>query len=257
MKNSLSVIIISRNAQELIGDCIKSADWADEVILVDTGSEDKTVEIARRLKARVARLDFCGFDFSGWRNHGLKLAKGDWVFYLDTDERITPELKEEIEALLKKNDSLSAYAVPRRNYYFGREMSYGGAWPDYVKRLFKRESLKEWQGGLHEEPVFGGKLGHLKAPLLHFSHRDLTSMLNKTRDWSKIEADLLLQAGHPPITWWRIGRIMIGELWQRLVKLQGYRDGTEGWLEAIFQMFSRFITYARLWEYQRSKKAEQ
>jgi len=134
-------------------------------------------------------------------------------------------------------------------------MHYGGAWPDYVKRLFLKEKLKRWIGELHEDPVFEGEMGRLKNPIVHIAHRDLSLMVEKTREWSKIEAELLYKTGHPPVTWWRILRIMLSEFWLRGVKLQGWRDGTVGWIEIIFQMFSRFVTYGRLWELQQKHKS--
>jgi len=249
MKKKLSIIVIARNEEKMIADCLQSASWADEIILVDTGSTDKTLAIARQYRPKIIRLKAEKLEYARWRNRGLKEAQGDWVFYLDADERITPSLRAEIRKVIKTTKK-TAFAVPRRNFYFGREMHYGGAWPDYVKRLFKRDKLRRWQGRLHEEPVFEGKLGHLREALIHLTHRDLSSMLAKTSRWSKIEAELLYQAGHPPVTWWRILRIMGSEFWRRGIKLQGWRDGTFGWIEVIFQVFSRFVTYARLWEMQ-------
>lgn len=245
----LSVIIIARNEEKMIEDCLESIKWADEIVIVDTGSTDKTIEIAKGYRARVISVAGEKMNFSHWRNKGLKEARGDWILYLDADERTTPELRKEIKETIEKGND-GAFAIPRRNFYLGKEVRFGGAWPDYVKRLFKKEKLKRWKGKLHEEPVFDGGLGHLKEPMIHLTHRDLSSMVEKTRKWSKIEADLLYQAKHPLVTWWRILRIMMGEFWLRGVRLQGWRDGVVGWIEIIYQMFSRFITYARLWEIQ-------
>jgi hypothetical protein len=153
------------------------------------------------------------------------------------------------------NTKYAAFAIPRRNFYLGKEMHFGGAWPDYVKRLFFKKKLRYWERELHEDPVFEGEMGKLKNPIIHITHRDLSSMVEKTREWSKIEAELLFKARHPPVTWWRILRIMLSEFWQRGVKLQGWRDGTIGWVEIIFQMFSRFVTYGRLWELQQKRKS--
>ena len=245
----LSVIILTRNEEAMIKDCLESVKWADEIILVDTGSTDKTREIATKYQAKIIEVTSKKPDYASWRNKGLAVAKGDWVFYLDADERVTPGLRKEIEEVIKKNQG-GAFAIPRRNFYLGKEVKHGGSWPDYVKRLFKKNKLKKWRGRLHEEPVYEGELSHLKEPMLHLTHRDLSAMVEKTRQWSKIEAELLYQAHHPPVTWWRILRIMMGEFWLRAIKQQGWQDGTVGWIEIIFQMFSRFITYARLWERQ-------
>lgn len=243
------MVVLAKNEESVIADCLQSVGWADEVILVDSGSADKTLEIARKYKARIISSPSNKPEFAKWRNIGLAAAKGNWVLYVDADERATPDLERETRDVIR-NTKYSAFQIPRRNFYLGREMRYGGAWPGYVKRLFLKEKLKRWERELHEDPVFEGQLGTLKQPLLHFTHRDLSSMVEKTLAWSKIEARLLLRAKHPPVTWWRILRIMLTEFWQRGIKLSGWRDGTVGWIEVIFQMFSRFITYARLWELQ-------
>lgn len=240
----------------MIGECLESIKWADEIVLVDSGSTDKTPEIAKKYGAKIIESPAPQPRFSEWRNKGLEVvARGDWVLYLDADERVTPQLKKEITSIIHhQSPIIFSFAIPRQNILLGKEMHFGGWSPDYVKRLFKRDKLKRWEGRLHEEPIFEGELGHLKQPMLHITHRDLSSMVEKTRQWSKIEAELLYKAGHPPVVWWRIIRVMLTEFWHRAVKLQGWRDGTVGWIEIIYQMFSRFITYARLWELQQIKK---
>ena len=246
------MVIIAKNEEKLIKDAIKSAKFADEVLVLDTGSDDKTVAAAKGMGAKVIAAPSKNLAFARWRTEAIKKAKGDWIFYLDADERITPRLKGEILRIIKHlpTRGIVAYAVPRENYYLGHRVRWGGSWPDYVKRLFWKKALKKWRGKLHEEPVFKGELKLLQAPLKHYTHRDLTSMVIKTIAWSQLEADALYRAHHPPVTWWRILRMMLTELWQRGIKQQGFRDGTVGVIEVTFQMFSRFVTYARLWERQ-------
>jgi len=251
-KINLSVIIIAKNEEQMIEDCLKSINnWTDEILVIDHASTDRTIDIAKKYRAIVNSLP-SETTFSQLRNKGLNEANGDWIFYLDADERATDNLKKEIGKVIS-SPKFFAYVVPRRNFYLGREVRFGGAYPDYVKRLFKKNKLNGWKGDLHEEPIFEGQLGHLREPMIHITHRDLSSMVEKTRKWSTIEAQLLYDAGHPPITWWRILRMMFVEFWERGIKKQGWRDGTVGWIEIIFQMFSRFITYARLWEMQNKK----
>ena len=245
----LSVIVIAKDEEKLIKDCLESVrELADEIIVLDTGSTDRTIEIAKEKKAKIFSYKGEEMNFSAWRNEALKKATGDWVFYLDADERITPALKSEIESVLR--GKILAYAIPRQNYYLGKAVRFGGSYPDYVKRLFKRENHKGWKGKLHEEPLYKGELGHLKNPMIHLTHRDLFSMVEKTNKWSKIEAKLLYDAGHPKMVWWRFLRIMLTEFWYRGIKLQGFRDKDVGFIEVIFQVFSRFMTYAKLWEIQ-------
>jgi len=252
----ISVVIIAKNEERLIADAIKSSLWADEVILLDTGSVDSTKEIAKKFGAKVISLASSKISFAEWHTKAIKLASREWLFYLDADERILPQLKKEISYVIKNYDNgsgINAFAVPRNNYYFGRRVRYGGSWPDYVKRLFRKKCLKNWVGVLHEEPVFEGSLGHLTHAIEHYTHRDITSMIEKTTGWSKLEAEELDRVGHPPMVWWRFIRPVISEFWYRGIRKGGFLDGEVGLVEVIFQTFSRFITYARLWEIQEMK----
>jgi glycosyltransferase involved in cell wall biosynthesis len=254
-KQKISVITIALNEESMIEDCLKSVAWADELILLDGGSTDKTLQIAEKYQAKVFPQEVKEKDWASWHNQGKDEALGDWIFYLDADERITPELQKEIMEIMKnKNCQSSAFAVPRRNVLLGRPMSFGGWYPDYQIRLFKKEKLVKWQGKLHERPIFKGTLGYLKNPMFHLTHRDLSSMVGKTILFSNIEVQLLYQAGHPPVVWWRILKVMSGEFFDHFVKKQAWRDGTVGWIEGLFQVFNKFLIYARLWEKQQVKK---
>jgi glycosyltransferase involved in cell wall biosynthesis len=250
----ITAIIVARNAQELIGDCLKSVNWADEMIVVDNGSTDKTTEIAKTAGASILQVE--KGSFSQRRNLGAKKSKGDWLFYIDADERVTPQLKKEIKSKIgnwKLEIGNSAFAIPRRNILLGREMRFGGWWPDYVLRLIKKEALVRWEGELHEQPKIKGKVGKLKNPLTHITHRSLAQMVAKTNEWSAIEARLLFKAGHPKMAWWRFISVAAREFWHRGIIKLGFLDGVVGVIEIIYQMFSRMITYAKLWEMQIEK----
>lgn len=258
---NLSVVIITKDSADKIKDCLESArSITSDILVIDGGSIDGTVKIAERYGARVIKQ--LGRGYSDWRNQGIKEARGEWIFYLDSDERVTPELAREIESLITGHKlAFFAYAIPRRNIILGKEMKHGGWWPDYVKRLYKKSALKKWVGDLHEEPVFEGKMGHLKNPMVHLKHSSLSEMIEKTNQWSEIEAKLLFDASHPKMSWWRFFRIMLTEFWYRMVIKKGFLDGVEGVIYAIYQMWSKFVTYAKLWEmqlqYQKSKIKEQ
>lgn len=242
----LSAIIITKNAEDLIADCIDSVLFCDEIIVVDNNSTDRTIDLAKHLGAKV--VSFPADNFSELRNFGLKKAKGKWVLYIDADERVSQELKKSIlETVEGKFLNYSAFRLQRKNYYFGKH-----EWPQIEKleRLFKREDLQTWRGKLHETAVVKGEIDDLDGFLLHYSHRDLTSMIEKTIDWSKIEAELRFNAKHPKMTWWRFFRVMITAFWNSYIRQKGYKAGTAGLVESIYQAFSIFITYARLWEMQ-------
>ena len=246
----LSAIVIVKNGQDLIGDCLDSLNFCDEIIVVDGGSKDKTVEIAEKKKAKVFIHETQ--DFSESRNFGLDKAEGKWVLYVDVDERITPELATSIKRKIVTdvNSGISAYKILRKNYYLGEN-----PWPyiEKLERLFKKNKLKGWQGKLHESPIIEGKVGELEGFLFHYTHRDLTLMVNKTLEWSKTEAELRLQSNHPKMTWWRFPRVMITAFLNSYIKQGGYKVGTAGLIESVYQAFSMFITYARLWEMQKKR----
>src|SRR5882724_2209878 len=239
----LSAIILAKNVEDLLADCIDSLSFCDEIIVIDDGSTDRTSEIAKHLGANVFSL--ISRNFSERRNYGLKKAKGKWILYIDADERISHELKKNIFEIINQEKSpLSAYKIQRKNFYFG---SY--EWPhiEKLERLFKKTALTEWGGEVHETAQVKGDIGELHGYLLHYTHRDLTSMVEKTIQWSEIEAELRFKADHPKMSWWRFVRVMFTGFFDSYVKQEGYKAGTAGFIESLYQAFSMFITYARLW----------
>jgi glycosyltransferase involved in cell wall biosynthesis len=253
-KPKISVIVNAKNEEDFIGDCLESVKWADEVlVLISPFSIDNTEKIAREFGVRIIKQGAKEMDFAAWHNQGMKEAKGDWLFWVDADERIPPLLKEEILYAIH-HVPYATFAIPRRNFLLGKELKHGGWYPDYVKRLFKKKNLKKWEGKLHEEPIFEGKMGHLKNPMVHLQPEKLETALEKSINWSEIEADLLFKAGHPKMAWWRVLRMGATTLFDRLIKKRGFLDGIEGWIESVYQTFHTMIIYLRLWEAQSAKK---
>ena len=245
----LSAIIIAKDEEKKLPDCLKSLSWVDEIVVIDTGSIDKTKKIAKKFGAKVYK--FQGGSYSDWRNEGLKRGSGDWILYIDADERVTPLLHKEIESRITNHESrTNAYAIPRKNIILGKELKHGGWWPDYVKRLYFKRNLRRWKGDLHEEPEFDGEMGHLTNPLLHIKHDNLSEMVEKTNKWSGIEAKLMYDANHPKMNSIRFFSSMFREFWKRVIREQAYLDGQTGVIYALYQVYSRFISYAKLWEMQ-------
>lgn len=251
-KIDISVLVIVKDEEEMISDCLKSVSWAKEIIVLDTGSIDKTISVSKKLGAKVFEYKG-GKNYSDWRNRALQLAKCDWVLYIDADERVTPSLKKEIINVIN-NHELGAFAIPRRNFVLGKELKHGGWYPDYQKRLYKKTNLIGWRGEVHEEPIFKGNLGHLKESLLHIKHETFAQMVDKTNNWSEIEGKLMFDTNHPPMTISRFVTAMWREFWYRFVIKKAFLDGKIGITFSIYQVFSRFVSYAKLWELQIKSK---
>ena len=247
----ISAVILTKNSEYLIADCIDSVSFCDEIIVIDDYSTDRTAELAKHLGASV--FPYSSESFAKKRDLGLKKAKGKWILYLDVDERVSPELAKAIQEVLeRKKDIFAAYRVNRKNFYLGNN-----EWPtmERLERLFKRSKLEEWYGDLHESPRVNGDVGDLtEGYIKHYTHQDLTSMLNKTIQWSKIEAELRFNSDHPRMFWWRFFRVMVTAFYDSYIRQKGYKVGTAGLIESMFQSFSMFITYARLWEMQNGTK---
>lgn len=252
MTSTISAIVIAKNEEDMIKDCLESLVWAREIVFVDTGSKDKTVQIAKKYKAKVYKTN--QGSYSDWRNFGASRAKKDWLLYVDADERVTPQLREEINTVLSRPSLHSSYAIPRRNILLGHEMRHGGWWPDYVLRLVKKSEFIEYRGDLHEQPVIKGESGKLENPFVHISHRSLKAMLEKTNKWSVVEAKLLHDSNHPRMNIFRFVSVAVREFWYRTIKEKGFLDGTYGWIEIIYQVFSKLVTYTKLWEMQLRKQ---
>jgi len=244
--SKISGVIIARNEEKMIGDALESLSFCDEIIVIDNGSVDKTKTISEEKDAKV--YDISSNNFSELRNFGLSKALYDWILYIDADERVDEKLQNSIKKILSNGSNYSAFKLKRKNYYLGKN-----EWPNIEKleRLFKKEKLKTWKGRLHESPVVEGEIGELEGYLLHFTHRDLGSMLDKTIEWSTVEALLRYNAGHPKITWWRFPRVMLTAFLNSYVKQKGFKAGAVGVIESTYQAFSMFITYAKLWELQK------
>lgn len=230
MKISAIVLTGGEYDKGLYKKCLATySSWADEVVEISDVVEKK------------------GFAFA--RNEGAKKAKGEWLLYIDTDEEVTQKLKDEIEKAIK-DDRFSAYAIPRRNIIFGREMKHCGLWPDYVIRLIRKDKLISWKGELHEQPEIKGKLGYLKEPFIHNKHKDLATMVEKTNKWSEIEAKLMFEANHPKMNIFRFFSAGLREFWLRMIVQGAFLDGTYGIIYGLYQVFSRLISYSKLWEMQ-------
>ncbi len=246
-KGSITAVIIAKNEAEMIAACIGTLSWCDEIILLNDTSTDQTAEIAEGLGATV--ITFSSPSFAQLRNAALQHVKTQWVIYIDADERVTPELATEINQHIMNADH-HVYSMSRKNLFLGRYLTHGGWGDDIVTRIFELEYLEKWSGDIHESPHYTGNPGMLLHGLLHFSHRDIASGLQKSASWTQIEAELLYKAGIPEVTLFTLIRKGSMEFIRRAILLQGYKDGSAGLVEAVIQAINRVLVYAQVWEKQ-------
>lgn len=247
--NKISAVVIAKNSEKIIVDCLKSLKFCDEIIVIDSFSKDRTKEISEKLGAKVFEINTD--DFSQMRDLGMQKTINDWILYVDTDERVNSELKSNIRSEISKTQNqYSAFKIRRKNFYYGNH-----EWPriEKLERLFRKDRLRGWYGKIHESPAVDGEVGVLGGFLLHYTHNNLSEMVNKTIEWSKIEAELRFKNNHPKMTWWRFPRVIATAFFDSYIRQEGYKAGTTGLVEGIYQAFSIFVTYARLWELQNKK----
>ena len=245
----LSVTIITLNEAEHIEAAIDSAAWADEVVVLDSGSTDGTTDLARAKGAQVSTRAWTGY--VDQKNHVASLARNEWIFSLDADERITPPLAQELRALLETEPPLKGYRVPRVTFHLGQWMRTTDFYPDYQTRLYDRRAAR-WQGKyVHESVGVDGPSGELTHELEHYSYRDLRDHLDRINHYSTLSARQMYEQGrrvgpiglivHPPAAFLR-----------NYILRRGFMDGTAGLTLSAVNAYSVFLKFAKLWELQRA-----
>jgi glycosyltransferase involved in cell wall biosynthesis len=249
----LSVTIITRDEAAQIGDCLDSLCWADEIVVVDTGSVDHTREICQKYTPYVYQLPWEGY--AAAKNAALDRATGDWILSLDADERVSAELQEEITALRHQPMAALAdgYAIPRRNYLWGRWLRYGGLYPDYQMRLFKRGSGCFKARRVHESVQIDGRVDRLQQPLDHYSYQSLGDVIQRLDRYSSLAA-LDLRDHGPPFRVLTLVMRPMGRFLRNYVLKQGFRDGMPGLIMAVSYAYSVFAREAKLWELTRDSE---
>lgn len=248
----LSIIIVAKNEAINIAECVRSARFADEVIVMDSGSTDGTAEMARAGGARVVTTDWPGY--GPQNNRGIDLATGDWFFSLDADERISPALAAEIRAAIEKEGALG-YRVPRISMYCGRFMDHGGWRPDYTWRLARRGKARFTEHFLHAHLEVQGPTGTLRESIIHYSYRNMESVLEKLNRYSTASARDMTTAGRKG----SLGRAITHGLWAfiRTYFLRlGFLDGRWGFMLAFSNAEGTYYRYVKLWLMQRPEGAD-
>lgn len=238
--------ILTKNEARHIGDCIKSVQWADEVILEDSFSDDGTTAIARNMNAHIFESEFINFAVA--RNTALDNAKilgADWVLFIDADERITPELAQEIQEVVK-SDEIAGWWVPRYNIMWGHTMRGGGWYPDYQLRLMQVGAARyDSERQVHEIVVLDGQEGHLKGHMLHYNYDSLNQFKKKQDRYIDLEARILQEKGIRAKPWTYV-TMPLREFYRRYITLQGYKDGRVGLQVCGLMSWYMLVTYVRL-----------
>lgn len=240
----LSVIIITKNEAQHIARCLESVKFADEIIVLDSGSSDNTVELCKTYTDKVFITDWPGFGIQ--KQRALDKASGDWVLSIDADEQVNSQLRAEILQAMQNNNA-DGFEIPRLSSYCGREMKHGGWWPDYVLRLFKREMGKFSPELVHERIYVNGKIAKLNQPLLHEAFIDPEEVLHKINSYSTLGAQKLHKAGKKT----SLSQAILKGLWTfiRTYFLKAaFLDGRQGLMLAISNAEGAYYKYLKLLE---------
>lgn len=238
----LAVVIITRNEEENIVPCLESASFADEIVVLDSGSTDRTVELARQFTSRVFTAPWEGFGKT--KNRAVEAATMPWIFVLDADERLTPELRQEIEAILQADGPLDGYRVPRRNFFCGRFIKHLGWYPDYSIRLFRRERGRFQEREVHESVQVQGRVGTLRQPMLHYTYRSLSDFLQRLDRYSTLAAREIIKQGIKPHWGELVWRPLLTFVKLYLLK-RGFLAGRDGYTLAFLYSTYTFVKYAK------------
>jgi glycosyltransferase involved in cell wall biosynthesis len=242
---NLSVIVITRNESTQIVDCLDSVRFADEWIVVDCGSRDDTVELARNWGAQV-------YVHSEWRGFGrqknlsLGYATGKWVLSIDADERVTGELAAEIQRVILSPAAAAGYTMPRLSSYCGRFLRHGGWWPDRVLRLFRRESGQFTNLVVHESVEVRGSVKKLQGHLIHYTYSTLESVIDKVNAYSSAGAQRMYEQGRSAGVW----QAVLHGAWafcRGYVLRAGFLDGARGLMAAVSNAESTYYRYIKRW----------
>lgn len=252
---TLSAILITKNESLNLEDCLASLQGlVDEIVIVDTNSQDSTIDIAKRYGAIISQpADWPGF--GPQKNRALDLATKEWVLSIDADERLTPALIAEIKARLQAPGEVSCFSIPRSSYYCGRFMKHSGWYPDYVDRLFKRGTAVFSDHLVHERLLPSGTASKLTNPLLHYSYRSFEQVLAKVNSYSSAGAQQAFEAGQSATLASAIGHGMWAFIRTYFVK-RGFLDGSYGFALALSNGQTSYYKYLKLWHLCRLSKQQ-
>lgn len=241
----LSVTIICLNEEDNIGRAIASVKWAQEIVVVDSGSVDRTVEIARSLGAKVFHNPWPGYGQQ--KNFAQRQAAHDWILNIDADEEVSPRLAAEIQATLENPRDCRGFEMPRKTFYLGRWIRHGGWYPNYLVRLADRRAAGWSEPNVHEALEVQGTIGRLAEPLLHYAFPSIHDQILTNLNFSRLGARDLLRRGKSP----SIAKLLlkpVGKFIETYVLKRGFLDGLAGFIISVNAAHSIFLKYAYLHE---------
>lgn len=248
-RDTLTALVITADEERNIRDCLSTLSFADEIVVVDSGSADKTARIAaEEFGARVFVNPWPGY--GAQKNFGMDRATGDWILVVDADERVTPELRMEISAVLSGAGvgGPEAFQVPRKNFQYGRWIAHGGAYPDWQLRLFRKGKARYNDVEVHENMIVEGAVGYLRSPFLHYTERDTSERIAKLDRYTTLSARERRKRWRGRTGWSHLLLHPAATFFKFYVLKRGYRDGVPGFVYGASGAFYTFLKYAKLEE---------
>ena len=252
-RRKISATIITLNEEAQLGACLASVTWTDEIIVVDSGSSDRTVEIAKKYTDKVVRHDWPGY--AAQKNWAVEQASHDWILSLDADERITPALQAEIIRVIEQESLCPGYYIARKNFFLGRWIRYGGWYPDHTLRLFDRKKGKFADRMVHEAVDIEGTPGFLENPMEHDTYRTLADYHERAGRYTTLAALEMHRSGRH----FRSIDLATRPFWtffKMYILRQGFREGFNGFLLSGLYSYYVFLKYAKLWEMESTAKKQ-
>ena len=249
---SIAAVIITKDEERNIAACLESVQWADERIVVDAESRDRTVELARRQATQVHMRPWPGY--GPQKNFGMEQARAEWILIVDADERITPALREEIQAVLKAGPpaDLSGFEIPRRNFFYGRWIRGGGIYPDYQLRLIRKTAGRYDDTRLHENLRLRGRIERLRQPMDHYSMPTIRDHVRKMMRYTTLAAQEKLKA-RSRVSAIDVAGHHLGTVLKTYLLRGGWKDGVHGAIVALFAGMHTFVKYAKAYEMLRGR----
>jgi len=250
---TISIAIIARDEAHSMEACLRSIAWANEIVVLDSGSTDDTVAICRAFGATVESTDWPGY--GAQKNRAIARCSGDWILSLDADEQVSEALRAEIEQAVAAPGDAAGFRMPRRSSYCGRQICHSGWWPDYVTRLFRRGRARFSDDLVHERLIVDGSVGTLRSPLMHEAYVDLEEVLDKVNRYSTAGARRMLSAGRKATLRSAVGH-GAWAFFRTYVLRVGFLDGREGFMLAVSNAEGTYYRYLKLMLLDRAGRSE-